>query len=51
MVVHEEIWKLLAEDEEAEYIEGEFLYVALRIMLDPANLPPSKISKILQGEL
>jgi len=49
MVIHEEVWKLLADNEEAEYVDTEFVYIFLRILLDPANLAPAETVKILQG--
>jgi len=48
MVIHEEVWKLLADNEEAEYVDTEFVYIFLRILLDPANLAPAETVKILQ---
>jgi len=48
MVIHEEVWKLLADNEETEYVDTEFVYIFFRILLDPANLSHSETVKILQ---
>ena len=50
MVIHEEVWKLLADNEETEYVDTEFVYIFFRILMDPANLSHSETVKILQGK-
>ncbi len=50
MVIHEEVWKLLADNEETEYVDTEFVYIFFRILLDQANLSHSETVKILQGK-
>jgi hypothetical protein len=49
MVFHEQLWNLLAENEDDENINTEFVFVVLRILLDPANLSPEETASILQS--
>lgn len=46
---HEQLWSLLVENDTDETINSEFVFVVLRILLDPANLPPEETAAILQG--
>jgi hypothetical protein len=49
MMIHEQIWNMMAENSEAEIIDAEFAYIVLRILMDPANLSPEEAGELLQG--
>ena len=39
---------MFAENEDSERIDAEFVFIVMRILLDPANLPPRETSLILE---
>jgi hypothetical protein len=47
MVLHEQLWMLLADYKEVDHIDAEFAYIIFRLLLDPANLTLDESSKML----
>ncbi len=47
-MMHEQIWNVLAENEESEIVDTEFVYILFRILLDPANLAPEEAAQLLE---
>ena len=48
-MMHEQVWNLLADSEDAETIDTEQVYLVFRILLDPANLSPEEAAHLMEG--
>ena len=49
MEVHEQLWNTVCESETDEIVESERVYILLRILLDPADLPHLETGRIIQS--
>lgn len=47
MLIHEQIWMLLTNQRDVEYVDAEFTYIVLRLLLDPASLGVGELAKML----